>query len=195
MKLLVQITPHEVLELDTPRNSVTVGRSPNSDLVIPHNSVSRTHCRIETSPKGIFLITDLDSTYGTYIDDDRLTPNSAASMLSVSQLTIGLLACELSESVAKPIPKTGPRAKTEGTQNLIAGSLTKRDQKLGVNDPSEIRRLEGTRTRIVGPRNPVSEDFALKDKELYFKDSKRPYVLMFIVVFMILMYLINIGIK
>ncbi len=197
MKLMVQITPYQVLELESPRNTVTVGRSPNCDLVIPHDSVSRTHCRIEISPKGVFLITDLDSSNGTYIDGDRLAPNTTASMLSVSQITIGRLSCELSQSSAKPLPNAALKPNTEGTQKLVAGALAsvKRGQELGVNDPSEVRRLEGTRTRIVGPRNPVSEDFALEEKELYFKESKRPYILMFIVVFMILMYLINIGIK
>ncbi len=197
MKLLVQISPYQVLELESPSNSVTVGRSPNCDLVIPHDSVSRTHCRIEISPKGVFLITDLDSSNGTYIEGNRLTPKTTVSMLSVSHFTIGRLSCELSGSLTKSTPKTGNGPRAEGTQKVVPGALAsaKYGQELSVNDPSEIRRLESTRTRIIGPRNPVSEDFSLKEKELYFKESKRPYILMFIVVFMILIYLINIGIK
>ncbi len=197
MKLKVQITPYQILELESPSTTVTVGRSPNNDLVIPHDSVSRTHCQIEISPKGVFLITDLESSNGTYVDGTRLTPKTRASVLSASQITIGRLNCELCVSSPKltSSPQTG--ARNEGTQKLVPGALAaaKTGQELGVNDPAEVRRLEGTRTRIIGPRNPVSEDFALEEKELYFKESKRPYILMFIVVLMILIYLINIGIK
>jgi pSer/pThr/pTyr-binding forkhead associated (FHA) protein len=198
MKLKVQISANQVLELESLRSSVTVGRSPNCDLVIPHDSVSRTHCKIEVNAKGVFQITDLDSSNGTYIDGDRLAPHTPASMLSVSQLTIGRLAGELTNP---PVPPAGPArdsdTKSHVTQKLVRGELStaQRKSELGVNDPAEIRRLEGTRTRIQGPRNPVSEEFALEEKELFFRESKRPYILMFVVVLIILMYLLNLGIK
>ena len=97
MRLSIQIEFDKTLDLDTSKNSVLVGRSPKSDLIINHDSISRNHCRI-TCEKGIFYITDLGSSNGTFIDGGRLDPNVINSFISSQQLTIGSLECEVSES-------------------------------------------------------------------------------------------------
>lgn len=52
---------------------LVIGRSPRSDLQLDEDSVSRQHVRIEPDPKnpegGVWQISDLDSTNGTYVND------------------------------------------------------------------------------------------------------------------------------
>ncbi|KAL8531052.1 hypothetical protein ACS0TY_007894 [Phlomoides rotata] len=58
---------------------VTVGRLPQkADIVISVPTVSALHAQIQKTEKNL-LITDLDSTNGTYIDETRLKPGVVAT--------------------------------------------------------------------------------------------------------------------
>src|SRR3954470_8040814 len=50
----------------------TVGRAPRADFVVDAALVSRLHCRLTASEDGVDVV-DLDSTNGTYINDERVT--------------------------------------------------------------------------------------------------------------------------
>jgi pSer/pThr/pTyr-binding forkhead associated (FHA) protein len=50
----------------------TVGRAPRADFVVDAPLVSRLHCRLTASDDAIDIV-DLDSTNGTYINDQRVT--------------------------------------------------------------------------------------------------------------------------
>ena len=52
---------------------LTIGRSPNCEIPIDQESVSRRHCRIHFED-GEFLVHDLDSTNGTYVNDAPVGP-------------------------------------------------------------------------------------------------------------------------
>ncbi|XP_059430611.1 uncharacterized protein LOC132164190 [Corylus avellana] len=70
-------------------SEVTVGRVPEkADLVIPVATVSGLHARIRKK-EGNLLITDLDSTNGTFIDEKRLSPGVVAIVSSGSVVTFG----------------------------------------------------------------------------------------------------------
>ncbi|GMY10264.1 zeaxanthin epoxidase, chloroplastic isoform X2 [Fagus crenata] len=70
-------------------NEVTVGRVPEkADMVIPVATVSGLHARIQKK-EGNLLITDLDSTNGTFIDDKRLRPGVVATALPGNYITFG----------------------------------------------------------------------------------------------------------
>jgi diguanylate cyclase (GGDEF)-like protein len=52
------------------REVITIGRDRENDIVLDSDSVSRRHARVEHREGRIFL-TDLDSTNGTYVNDDN----------------------------------------------------------------------------------------------------------------------------
>ncbi len=53
---------------------LVVGRCPHAaDIELPHKTVSRRHALLEIAEKGL-VITDLDSTNGTYVDELELSP-------------------------------------------------------------------------------------------------------------------------
>src|SRR5439155_20919944 len=53
---------------------VRVGRDPDCELALPEDTdqVSRRHAQIELTPAGAF-VTDLGSSNGTFVNDQRLT--------------------------------------------------------------------------------------------------------------------------
>ncbi|KAL8104255.1 uncharacterized protein LOC141679108 [Apium graveolens] len=68
---------------------VTVGRVPEkADLVIPVATVSGEHARLQMK-EGSLVVTDLNSTNGTFIDDKRLSPGVPATIQAGRYLTFG----------------------------------------------------------------------------------------------------------
>src|SRR5262245_38120821 len=77
--------------LHPPARSWIVGRSPECDLVAAGDGVSACHCRL-TATAGGFVVEDLNSTNGTFVNGrritgptpvrpgDRVTPGRAAAM-------------------------------------------------------------------------------------------------------------------
>lgn len=54
-------------------DTITIGRDPENTIVLPSESVSRKHARIERY-QGCRFITDLNSTNGTYVNDQPVRP-------------------------------------------------------------------------------------------------------------------------
>lgn len=64
--------------------AMTIGRTEGADLILPGSEVSRRHCQIdlvgvEVIAGGEVLLTDLNSTNGTYVDGTRVTGTVALS--------------------------------------------------------------------------------------------------------------------
>lgn len=76
-------------------STITVGRQPSNDICIPIESVSRFHARIEKQGDR-FLVVDLNSSNGTYIDGERV---ETCSLEPGHTLVFGNVAfcCELTE--------------------------------------------------------------------------------------------------
>lgn len=72
------------MNLDKP--TVTIGRAPGNDLVLPHPSVSGRHAQINKMQDGKFQIRDLGSTNGTYLNGVRI---STAVAGAGDRVTIG----------------------------------------------------------------------------------------------------------
>ena len=59
--------------------AITVGRSPDCDVVLSESSVSATHLQISAGKRpGSFLVEDLSSTYGTFVSGRRIQKEELA---------------------------------------------------------------------------------------------------------------------
>lgn len=72
-----------IIIVDTP--SAKVGRMPPADIVIPDKSISREHCMFGLAADAL-LVTDLNSTNGTFVDGERITSATIVPVGSVLQI-------------------------------------------------------------------------------------------------------------
>ena len=63
-------------------SGLKIGRSAPADIVLPHKSISREHCMVGLANDEL-IVTDLNSTNGTYVDDVRI---SRATILPVGSV-------------------------------------------------------------------------------------------------------------
>ena len=80
--------PTDVIVISS--SSVKVGRTAPADVVLSHKSISREHCMIGLANDEL-LVTDLNSTNGTYIDEvriNRATVLPVGSVLRLGQISM-----------------------------------------------------------------------------------------------------------
>lgn len=51
---------------------ITIGRSPTNNIFVRDKNVSRVHCQIVVA-EGVVTLTDLQSTNGTFVNNERVT--------------------------------------------------------------------------------------------------------------------------
>lgn len=84
---------------------LTIGRTPDNNLALPHPMVSRGHAEIRLSPEGP-AITDLGSSNGTSVAGEPLMPHQPRLLTPGVVITIGpfILTYQAAEQVAAPPP-------------------------------------------------------------------------------------------
>jgi pSer/pThr/pTyr-binding forkhead associated (FHA) protein len=72
------VDPPIVIRLATDSQR-TLGRANRSDFILDAALVSRVHCRLLTDARGDLSVEDLDSTNGTFVNDQRVSGRAALS--------------------------------------------------------------------------------------------------------------------
>ena len=83
---------------------MTLGRNPTNNIFIRDKNVSREHCQIVVTEDDCFL-TDLQSTNGTFVNEERVTERKLEPN---DEIRIGttLLQLEEVDSLGRPITET-----------------------------------------------------------------------------------------
>jgi pSer/pThr/pTyr-binding forkhead associated (FHA) protein len=68
---------------------ITVGRTPNNDLVIDHRSISRFHAWLERTEEGRWQVADAGSKNGTVLEGARLSARKPSPLLGGERLRFG----------------------------------------------------------------------------------------------------------
>lgn len=136
MKLIFQTPDDGTLRFEVAKRAVLVGRGSACDVQIKLEGVSRQHCLIELSEDGEFFVTDLNSSNGVLIDNQRLMPGKKTAYKTFQPLAIGPLAPVTIEhedhSRIAAIPEDSPR---EGGPRPTHTSPKKKDHTLADNLP------------------------------------------------------------
>lgn len=106
------------------RGKVVVGRDPRCQIVLDADLVSRVHAAFQPTADG-YEVRDLESTNGTWIDDQRL--RGAAPIHAGSRVRIGsvqLLVVDPSISAGPAAPAGPSPARESATQPPEAGAST-----------------------------------------------------------------------
>lgn len=91
------------------RPTVTLGRAPDNDVVLQDALVSGHHARLDVGPGGC-IVTDLGSTNGSWLNGQRLPPQTQVPMASGGTLRLGQCTIVLvaqSQPAAAPPPGGG----------------------------------------------------------------------------------------
>jgi pSer/pThr/pTyr-binding forkhead associated (FHA) protein len=110
--------------------TATIGRSPENDICIPEQHVSRQHAVINYRD-GLFMITDLNSANGTFVNDQRITEPFPMASDDVIRLYVPLLvfSAEVTEEEQRNAEQSG---------KLITATYTSGQGKLIItNGPQE----------------------------------------------------------
>jgi pSer/pThr/pTyr-binding forkhead associated (FHA) protein len=87
---MLRVTPadpdHPLAFRLLPGHMKTIGRSAVASFVVDAPLISRAHCRLTVAADGTVEVTDLDSTNGTWIDDQRI---STAPLAEGHRLRVG----------------------------------------------------------------------------------------------------------
>ncbi len=75
------------IELNLP--TVLIGRSSECNIVLSHESVSRKHCIIEVQDDGRVFLTDLGSTNGTRVNDEKIPPREPTRLRDGDIISVG----------------------------------------------------------------------------------------------------------
>ena len=96
----------KVRTFDLDEKAVFIGRSKSNNFQVKDFTVSRKHLKIQPEGK-IFLIEDLSSTNGTYVNDDRIEPGQAVPVDENDTVTIGKTVLNFSGlATSDALPKT-----------------------------------------------------------------------------------------
>src|SRR3978361_38770 len=108
--ILIQEKGGEQRRMVFNKPEVTIGRVQGNDIVLPKGNVSKRHARIVLKD-GKFIIVDLKSTNGTYVNGRKITSPLVvkdADKLYIGQLIVGVDEAASAESEAPPEPATTP---------------------------------------------------------------------------------------
>ncbi len=74
IRIAIAAPPDNACRVATFEGAVVIGRDPRCDLVLSGRGVSSSHCRVSPMPglAGAFMVEDLGSTYGTWVDGRRV---------------------------------------------------------------------------------------------------------------------------
>ncbi len=100
---------------------VNIGRADYNDVMLPDDSVSTTHAKLQRR-EGIWILIDLDSTNGTFVDGERLegdTPLAPGALLRFGEV----------RAFFEPVDEGG--ADKGGSTKLIQAIKLPRDAQAG----------------------------------------------------------------
>ena len=150
-RLLIARSGEEPESLTLEKDSYTIGRSSNNDLILTGEGVSRNHLRLERSTTG-WQVVDLGSTNGSTLDGNRLLPDVPERWEPGQSLRIGLYTLHL-QQIGRPVGPLGVAAgAAAGTylateQGMRLPSSVPGQLSLAVN-PSKVEVSPGNRADV-----------------------------------------------
>src|SRR5436190_12043587 len=87
-RIMVLFNKETIQKIPLTMDVFRIGRVPESNIHLSNGQVSRNHAEIRVEPQGPIL-TDLGSTYGTFIKGQRLLPNEPQLLVDGAAFEIG----------------------------------------------------------------------------------------------------------
>lgn len=101
-KLHIISGPDKGQSFDLKNGIICIGRSPDNDIQIEDESVSRNHLKIRREGNKYF-IEDLESANGTYIDGKQISPNTEFEVKEGLPISVGMITICLGKDASEDI--------------------------------------------------------------------------------------------
>jgi phage tail-like protein len=98
-QLIIRFEGNIIQTIPLTRTAITIGRAPEVGVSLPHPLISRAHAQVRLDVQGL-LLTDLGSSNGTFIGEERLAPNQPRILTDSMTFRIGPY--QLSYQAARP---------------------------------------------------------------------------------------------
>lgn len=149
----------EIIDLEATRGEIRIGRRADLELTLPFPELSAVHARMQRghgNRSGAWIIEDLGSTNGTFVDGERLSPGERRIITAGTRL--GFASLTLLFEGLTPAPALGD----EGT-----GTLARRIAR-DLFSPWSASALDGVPTLVVASGSALGLTLRLVDRD-------RPY--------------------
>ena len=146
--------PIDAREISIGSKGATLGRSPDCDIVLDHNNISRLHARIFQDPFGRWIIEDLESQNGVLVEGERI---KAKAILPNQKIIIRPFTLYLSQGLEQQIAPdssitTNVSVVDKGLEEDIVSYKADRD---GILSAELIRRLNKITGHLLELQSPL----------------------------------------
>jgi pSer/pThr/pTyr-binding forkhead associated (FHA) protein len=136
MRLLLSLINGDEIEYEMEKDSISIGRSNKCDLVIPHEGMSRQHCKIEIINGEVF-ITDLGSINGVFIDGKKIAANSSIPFQTYLHLSFGAVSsAQLIVDEVTRLGTSGIASETKSSATTTSGGSSSKAKIKPIKSPA-----------------------------------------------------------
>lgn len=164
-KLLLKFNAAVIKEINFGKDSLTVGRKSDNDIVIDNPAISGHHCRLSKEGGGYF-IEDLESTNGTFVNEKRIKKSGLHNDDVVTLAKHALVFLNEAETAATP-PSDATMVLTPEKQAELSAAANAAAKPAGPEQTGWLRVLQG----VVG-----ASEYELKGMSTYIGKSDRVQV-------------------
>ena len=120
LTLVAERTPIKAYEVKT--LGVNIGRGDDMDIVIDNVSVSRRQARIQMMPTGEWVVEDLNSANGTFLNGQRLT--APRPLARGDEISFGKFSLFFDRPLREPIQQRAIPVILQGHDLVVDGGYT-----------------------------------------------------------------------
>ncbi len=111
-------------EIDCLEKNFTIGKSPESDLILDNSEVSKNHAYVTVNSDGVYLLVDDRSLNGTFIDKKRIEQEPLRDGMTVYFASVPVRFIRLDPFKNNVIPD---KAREEGQEEAVKVKKKERD--------------------------------------------------------------------
>ncbi len=140
-------------ELLNSKKTVFIGRSPENDIVLDDAQTSPIHCQVSKIKKGVYMVVDLESETGTFVNDKRISKGIAGEYDTIK---VGNHVFQLDE--AQEQSQSKPQEEPTGNQQTNQPK----------SEPTWEQSFTGTRTENTSDQRPGKNSHKKEKIIVYF---------------------------
>ncbi len=156
LKIELAIKDNILKEFIFTQDAVEIGRVPTADIFLDNSGISRAHTKIERSIGGPYIVKDLGSTNGTFLNDRQITE---AALKNGDTISIGKFSLRV--TIESPVSSSNkkppaPADDFDGTTVLSAEQLAQLRSNLS-NDKQKVFGQNLSVPEKNGPGTPLGK--------------------------------------